>query len=224
MVLAGVVLYGLYVGIPTVFARLWRLRFRRQLQRRPAAVYLSFDDGPSAEVTPKVLEALRAAGCKAVFFLVGKNVARHPQIVRRILAEGHRIGEHSFFHYHPWRTGPIRSIMDLARSSSLMRSLHGPQERILFRPPYGKLNLVTLLYVLFARRRLVFWNLDPKDFRAPRAEEVVSNCTAILQRAGPARGASVVLLHDTREVAAGSVAKLAEVCGSLGSWNHDQPA
>jgi peptidoglycan/xylan/chitin deacetylase (PgdA/CDA1 family) len=197
--LAAPAAYLLYVGLPTLVGYLLRARFLVRLRRVPRGVYLTFDDGPSPLRTPELLRELERHGRQGLFFIVGRNAEAHPQIVAAAAAGGHRIGEHTWGHRHPWKTGPLAAIRDLRRSSAVMRRFCAGQRRIPFRPPYGKLNLPILLYVLFMRRTLVYWNVDPKDYRAKDARTVVERLRPRLNG-----GAAVVLLHDGSPGPAGS--------------------
>ena len=189
--LAALAGYALYVGLPTLVGCLLRARFVARLRRVPGGVYLTFDDGPSPRATPALLQELGRHGSRGLFFIVGRNAEAYPQIVAAAAAGGHRIGEHTYGHRHPWKTGPLATIRDLRKSSAVMRRFCAGQGRIPFRPPYGKLNLVILLYVLFMRRNLVYWNVDPKDYRTEDSETVVARVLPRLDG-----GAAVVLLHD----------------------------
>jgi peptidoglycan-N-acetylglucosamine deacetylase len=180
-----------YIAIPSL-AKIWfRRRFLARVRNHPAA-FITFDDGPDALQTPRILDTLRAAGVKATFFVCGANVERYPELVARIIAEGHALGEHGYAHYHPWKTGPVRTLKDFLRAAGALTRIGLPARRRLFRPPYGKLNLALLPYVVATRRRAVFWNLNPRDYERTAPEEVVER---VLPKLGPG---TVLLLHDGR--------------------------
>ncbi len=96
-------------------------------------IYLTFDDGPDPEVTPWVLDLLAKYDAKATFFCLGRNVERYPEIFKRILCEGHAVGNHSYSHLDGWRTGKKRYVRDIERAAKLIQSF-------LFRPPYGRIR------------------------------------------------------------------------------------
>ncbi len=180
----------LYVGLPALFvAAKKRSLFR--LARLKDCICLTFDDGPHPDSTPRVLDLLEKSNLKATFFLVGANAERHRTLVRAIEKAGHEIGGHGYHHVHPWKASPLACLRDLILGDRAMRSL-GLNGRLL-RPPYGKLNLLTLLYVLLLRKKLALWTLDPKDYRQTSGARTAE---LILSKLAPG---SVILLHDGRE-------------------------
>ena len=140
--------------------------------RMSGCVCLTFDDGPHPESTPKILELLEKTGVRATFFLLGENVEKHPDIVAKIVSHGHEIGAHGYSHLHPWKSDPYNSLLDLIKGDKIIKQCKAPESNRYFRPPYGKFNLITLLYVLITKRKVVFWNVDPKDYKETLAERV----------------------------------------------------
>src|SRR6187402_2284495 len=96
-------------------------------------LYLTFDDGPHPVATPFVLDVLRDHGARATFFCIGKNVQAYPQIYRRILEEGHRVGNHTQHHLNGWKTGDAAYLEDVAVAARYI-------DADLFRPPYGRIS------------------------------------------------------------------------------------
>jgi len=184
-----VVVAALYIVVPSLAKLLLRSRFLGQCVGADKAC-LTFDDGPDPQVTPKLLELLDDAGVKATFFVVGKKAQACPQLVASMIDRGHEIGEHTNEHYFPWTSGPLRSAKDLWGCSRILDSLHVAKRDRLFRPPFGKLNLVTLLYILMSGRRVAFWSVDPQDYSRESGVEVAS---AVAKGLVPG---AVVLLHD----------------------------
>lgn len=183
--------FATYILIPWALKSLTRKRFLRAVASRNA-VCLTFDDGPHRESTSAILQLLEEARAKATFFMLGKNVEKYPEIAATIVELGHEVGEHSYEHTHPWTSGPIRSLKDLVRGGCMVARYRCSDGPALFRPPYGKLNLVTLLYTLVLRRRLVFWNVDPRDYEQDSPETIVRH---VKERIAPG---TVILLHDGR--------------------------
>jgi peptidoglycan/xylan/chitin deacetylase (PgdA/CDA1 family) len=151
---------------PIVTPRIVRKLFPGFTWEVPAAsreVYLSFDDGPEPRVTPWVLDRLGDAGVKATFFCIGKNVEAHPGIFRRILAEGHTVGNHSFHHLNGWKNSTADYVADVERARHCIPSR-------LFRPPYGRISPAQARAL---RRspldmRIVMWSLLSGDFDTSR--------------------------------------------------------
>jgi peptidoglycan/xylan/chitin deacetylase (PgdA/CDA1 family) len=188
VLLAG---FATYILIPWAFKSLMRRRFLRAVASRNA-VCLTFDDGPNPESTPAIHQLLEKAGVKATFFMLGKNIEKYPEIAATTVELGHEAGEHSYEHTHPWTSGPIRSLKDIVRGGRTVARYRSSDEPALFRPPYGKLNFVTLLYTLVLRRRLVFWNVNPRDYEQDSPETVVQY---VKERIAPG---AVILFHDGR--------------------------
>ncbi len=175
----------------------WGVRnfFRRRFLERirvSGGVCLTFDDGPNPEATPRIQALLDQAGIKATFFVTGEHAEQYPELIHNLLASGHEIGEHSYSHRHPWHADPVHSWRDIVRTQQVLKRILGSDGACYFRPPFGKLNWVTLLYVLIRRRPLAFWNVSPRDFQQPSAQAIVD---LILADLGPGR---VILLHDGR--------------------------
>ena len=152
-------------------------------------VYLTFDDGPDPDVTPFVLDTLKEAGAKATFFCIGRNVEAHPAVYRRILDEGHAVGNHTHAHLDGWRTRSEEYTADVAQASSHIRSR-------LFRPPYGRIRRTqsrTLRGPSFDMR-IVMWSLLSGDFDVGLSEE---DCLRnVLKHMAPG---SIVTFHDSRK-------------------------
>jgi peptidoglycan/xylan/chitin deacetylase (PgdA/CDA1 family) len=155
------------------------------------AAYLTFDDGPHPEHTPRLLDVLRRERALATFFIVGRNAERHPEIVRRIAAEGHSIANHTYTHGDPLRTSAPVLLDEVRRTRELLARLSG-QSVALFRPPHGKVTAVKLVRLWVAGQSVVLWNVDPKDFECTSAEEL-----AAAFRRRPINRGDIVLLHDT---------------------------
>jgi peptidoglycan/xylan/chitin deacetylase (PgdA/CDA1 family) len=189
--LALVLLPIAYLVLPHLAKNILRARFAHAA-RRSGDKFLTFDDGPDPESTPRILDILDAYGVKATFFVVGERAERYPAIVRGILSRGHEVGEHGYRHLHPWTARPVRYIRELARSARSARTYASPPARVIFRPPFGKLNLITMAYVIAVGRRLAFWDIDPRDYEGASADAVADH---VLERLD--HGA-VVLLHDGR--------------------------
>ncbi len=135
----------------------WRCIHRR-------SILLTLDDGPGNQLTPRILDILAEHGEKAVFFLLGRNIAGNEKIVRRIAAEGHEIGSHGFDHLHAWRVWPWNNIRDIRKGWQAVDRALGTRNKVYhYRPPYGKMNLVTMLYLFCKRIPIIYWTLDSQD-------------------------------------------------------------
>ena len=100
---------------------------------------LTFDDGPDPEWTPRLLDALGTSGVRATFFLIGERADRAPALVRRMIAEGHEVGNHSWSHRSLWLCGPRTTAAEIGRAHERLAALTGTPPRH-FRPPWGMVN------------------------------------------------------------------------------------
>jgi peptidoglycan/xylan/chitin deacetylase (PgdA/CDA1 family) len=181
----------LYIPLPYIISKLLK-KYTTDKYTGSDALYITFDDGPSEYLTPRILEMLEEANAKATFFLLGKHADQYPELVKIISDKGHLIGEHSYSHTHPWKSGPIKSAKDLLKGRKSLRQYQNHKRSIYFRPPYGKFNLITLLYVIFFRKKTIFWTDDPKDYMISTADHFIENEIQCIEKG------AIVLLHDGR--------------------------
>ena len=179
-------------------------------------VALTFDDGPDPEWTPKVLDILKAANVKAAFFVVGVNAERYPTLVRRIVAEGHEIGNHTYYHPNLALCWPEHVRLELNATQLLLETITG-RSTTLFRPPYAAdsqpsqiSELEPLQIAQDLNYLVVLENIDPQDWAKPGAD-------IILQRIKQQRrDGSIILLHDAGGDRSQTVAALPRIL----DWLH----
>jgi peptidoglycan-N-acetylglucosamine deacetylase len=169
--------------------------------RAGRGVALTFDDGPDAAWTARVLDILAARRIRATFFLIGERAAREPAVVRAIVGAGHEIGSHGWSHTSLWLCGPRRTETEIARTKSLLGYLTGTPPA-LFRPPWGMVNAAMFRALRRHGQRCVFWSIQPEGLRPAAAEAQVAH---VLRRAHPG---AIVDLHDA-EGTPGAPARLA---------------
>jgi peptidoglycan-N-acetylglucosamine deacetylase len=167
-----------------------RRRYLVRGPRRSRQVCLTFDDGPHPELTPRYLDLLAALGVRATFFLVGRNAEQFPELVRRMLTDGHTVGNHSYT--HPNRGSVTRRQMaeDIRRGAEAIAAVCGQQPTI-YRPPHGAVTAAELCRLLCSNLTVVLWNKDPKDFACQREHEVSDWFGA-----QPPESGDVILMHD----------------------------
>jgi len=178
------VLWGLQLVVPRRY-----LLVRGDIRSRN--VYLTFDDGPDPETTPRVLEVLSRHGAKATFFVIGARATEHPDLVRRIADQGHTVGNHSFYHRPPADVTSRQLMEELGETQAVLQGIPGCRNRLV-RPPFGALTAGKLLRLWTAGWTIVLWNQDPKDFAASSVEPL-----SAWFRAHPPKGGDIILLHDT---------------------------
>lgn len=167
---------------------------RRQEQKRPAGqigkyVAFTFDDGPHPQVTPRVLDILSKYGAKATFFMLGSEVNKYPNIVKRIASEGHELGNHS--HNHPDLTKMDYASVEkqFSGTRSLIEQVTGINTS-LFRPPYGAINSNVISAAGNTGSSLILWSVDSLDWQSRNANAVYNQVMATVQ------SGSIVLMHD----------------------------
>lgn len=173
------------------------------------ARYLSFDDGPHPEHTPRLLDLLAAHAVQASFFLVGKRVEQYPAIVERIVAAGHLVGNHSWSHEHFGHQSLGEQLAELERTDAALARFDGcARHRI--RPPQGSLPLPLLLSLARRGRSVAYWSYDSMDYREPPVAELIASF-----RSAPPVAGDVVLMHDDSALARNALmALLPEWCAA----------
>jgi peptidoglycan/xylan/chitin deacetylase (PgdA/CDA1 family) len=162
-----------------------------RLPRSSPGLALTFDDGPNPEITPRLLDLLGARGQRATFFVIGEHVRRAPELLRRMLSEGHAIGLHSDSHsrlFNCWPPGLVRR--DLERCGAAIADATGQPPPRLFRPPVGLKNPVVGHVCSQMKLRTITWTARGRDTHSPAPE-------VVLARLRPALApGSIVTLHD----------------------------
>lgn len=153
-------------------------------------VAITFDDGPSASLTPRVLDILKRHGARATFFVLGQNASRNPSILARAAAEGHEIGNHTYSHIKMTGSSQETVCSEISRTNSAIKAAIGTTPKVM-RPPYGAINssLVSLMYHNYGLKSIL-WNVDTNDWQRPGVSVVVKRAVS------GARPGSIILLHD----------------------------
>ncbi len=153
----------IYVGVPWIYGQLARKSLERKAKEQKALV-LTFDDGPGTSLTPAILKILAEGKAKATFFLLGRNIAGREAIVRQIAEQGHDVCSHGYDHLHGLKTSPFRVLSDIKRGWAEIDAVLGTmQKKYPFRPPNGKLSIISLLYLLLKKVPIVYWSVDSGD-------------------------------------------------------------
>src|SRR5436853_6402906 len=153
-------------------------------------IAMTFDDGPSAKLTPKLLDLLATHHIKATFFLIGQNVSENPEIVARETREGHEIANHSWSHPNLAKMSDDGVRGQLRKTDEAIRSAAGKGPTLL-RPPYGSITPRQKKWINQEfGYKIVLWDVDPLDWRRPGSNVV---CNRIIKMA---RAGSIILAHD----------------------------
>lgn len=156
---------------------------------------LTFDDGPSVN-TPHLLDMLEEYGIPATFFLLGNQAERHPDIVKRIIAEGHEVGNHSYSHPNLRVVSPARKEEELRRTDTILRNLGASPQ--FMRPPYGSYDAYTEKVAAGLGLSLMLWSMDSRDWqRLPDNYATLRNNRGTVYAPGTLRG--IFLFHDSHK-------------------------
>lgn len=175
----------MFIEQPPVFIRhllykesVWRINSNEN------TVYITFDDGPIPEATPWILETLKKYDIKATFFCVGDNVRKYPELYKKILNEGHSVGNHTFNHIQAFKSSSQHYFDNIKKADLLINSN-------LFRPPHGQLRKIHAL-ILRKTRKIVMWDVVTRDYsNRLSAQDVLDNVKKY------ARKGSIIVFHDS---------------------------
>lgn len=187
MIFLFFILFFIFFCLPFVYRVCNQLNMQRRC-RKKGYVVLTYDDGPSIEMTPDLLDLLECSQTRATFFILGSQVDGSLPIIKRMALLGHEIGSHGYGHLNAWKTTPWAAIRDINMGVEALSKAHIHCK--IFRPPYGKLTTFTLAVVLAKKMKGAWWTFvsgdtcdllpDPYFF----SEKVIKH------------GGGVVLMHD----------------------------
>jgi peptidoglycan/xylan/chitin deacetylase (PgdA/CDA1 family) len=154
-------------------------------------IALTFDDGPHPEHTPRLLDQLAEHHACGTFFVIGERAARHPDIVRRIVDEGHELGNHTWSHSEPRQTTSPQFLAEVDRTRKWLEDFTGQPSRWM-RPPKGRLSFRKFIGLWQRQQTIVLWNVDPKDYSLLTDSEPLRKWACGYR---PSSG-DIVLMHD----------------------------
>lgn len=149
-------------------------------------IALTFDDGPSAAWTPALLDGLKERGVKATFFLIGENADKNPEIVKRMVEEGHLIGNHTYHHVELTKVSENEARLELADTNAVIARITGKEPEYM-RPPFGAWQRKLEQEI---RMLPVLWTIDPLDWTTENPDEIVNKVVT------EAEENDIILLHD----------------------------
>ncbi|PKM90890.1 MAG: polysaccharide deacetylase family protein [Firmicutes bacterium HGW-Firmicutes-12] len=181
--------------------------FFREGSQKAKKVALTFDDGPDSVYTPQMMDILKEYNVKATFFLIGNRAHLFPEVVKRMVNEGHVVANHSMTHANIAKLSKDKVYQEIKQAEDALYKIIG-YRTALFRSPYGSLNSEQVKQIGSYNYKVIAWNVDSLDWKSLSAEQVKYN---ILENA---KEGSVILQHSSgslEEDLTGSVAALPEV-------------
>ena len=171
--------------------------------RRAGEIALTFDDGPNTAWTPRLLDLLATHGVKATFFMLGSRAEQEPELVRRVAAEGHLIGNHSWSHPNLARTAAGRVREELTRTNAVLEQITGQRLRY-FRPPFGARRPMVFSIARELGLTPVLWNAMTSDWSEKDAEKIAAALAKKIDGLKNSGWAANVVLHDGAHLAQGT--------------------
>lgn len=156
-------------------------------------VYLTFDDGPIPEVTSWVLKELHKYDLKATFFCIGDNIDKHSALFKRLITEGHSIGNHTFNHLNGWKTPKMSYVENVKKCEEIIYlNSKAPSESKIFRPPYGKITMSQSKAIRKLGYKIIMWDVLSADFNINISkEECLNNVLSNIE------SGSIIVFHDS---------------------------
>lgn len=211
---AGLVVGEVFRSLPTPYVV-------RRTGYKPGYIALTFDDGPDPEWTPKILDILKRENVSATFFVIGENAVSHPGLLRRIIAQGSEIGNHSYTHPNLALVSPSGTRIELNTTQRLVEAYTGRAMRLFRAPYFGDAEPTTtdeLEPALFAQQRgyiNIGLHVDPGDWTRPGVDAVVDRTIQQVLAGNEERSGQVILLHDAGGDRAQTVAALPRIIDGL---------
>lgn len=148
-------------------------------------LYLTFDDGPIPEVTPKILDLLEEFQAKATFFCIGHNIHKHPDLFREVQARGHAVGNHTYHHVNGWKNSTSAYLQEVEQCQAMTGTS-------LFRPPYGKIKPSQYKALKEAGYQIIMWEVLSADYEPSLSADQVWQ--RVINHTKPG---SILLFHDS---------------------------
>lgn len=191
-----------FIKTPTVVQRffgkyVWSFSMKSSQQK---TIYLTFDDGPTPEITEWTLNTLKDYNAKATFFCIGKNVKNHPDIFKWVVEDGHYIGNHTYNHLNGWKTDNaiyLENVLEAKKNietsvANLDPSLLTHDSKLLFRPPYGKIRSSQTKQLIKKGYKIIMWDVLSADF-----DQSISSKKCLNNVLKNTKNGSIIVFHDS---------------------------
>ncbi|QSX05870.1 polysaccharide deacetylase family protein [Sedimentibacter sp. zth1] len=185
-----IIIFCIYSILPTLYFKVFKYN-PKNIQRKHKYLCLTFDDGPSDIYTEKIVDLLNKYNVKSTFFMVADFAIANPEVVKKIIKSGHSIGLHSQKHHNALIQTPYDAINDFKQSMKIFKNLNIDIKYC--RPPWGHVNLLTILMSKIYNLKMVFWNVMAEDWLSDTTPDIIQN--KLLKRV---KNGSIICLHDGR--------------------------
>ena len=155
-------------------------------------VYLTFDDGPSPEITSFVLDELKKFNAKATFFCIGDKMERYPEILKEVIGQGHVIGNHTYHHVDAWKISREEYLQEIIKTEAVIKLY--TQTKKIFRPPYGHITPLRLHLIKKQGFKVILWTSIAGDFKRDINTEKV-----IKKLSSQTKTGDILVFHDSEK-------------------------
>lgn len=155
-------------------------------------IYLTFDDGPTPEVTNWVLEILKQYKAKATFFCIGNNIEKYPELFRKIIDENHKVANHTYYHEKGWKTKNQDYLNSIIKTEKLICKMDSNNKYKLFRPPYGQIRKAQGQALIEMGYKIIMWSVLTQDWKSN-----ISNEYCYEKIIKSINKGSIVVFHDS---------------------------
>lgn len=196
LIITILIIYSFYTIFPTYILKLlFKLKKRNYYNNK--YIYLTFDDGPDIRYTNKLLDLLKKYNIKSTFFIVANKAEKSPEIISRMKEEGHIIGIHSLEHKNSWFKGYFYTRNDFKESMKIIQKFNLNIKY--FRPPWGLINIFTILFKNKYNLNIIFWDVMAQDWEKNTSSDIIFN--KLIKRT---EKNSIICLHDSGEGSGGA--------------------
>ena len=179
---------------PTIIQRIFK-NYVWSFFTSEKVIYLTFDDGPTTEITEWTLNTLDEFHAKATFFCIGKNIENHPDIFKKIITGNHSIGNHTHNHLNGWKVSTNRYLKNVEKAENtiqLKKDKNQPKSKLLFRPPYGKIKASQAKKLREKGYEIILWDVLSADF-----DQSISKEKSLKNVLKNTKQGSIVVFHDS---------------------------
>lgn len=187
----------MFVKTPKILSKLFPSLIWK-IQTKKKEVWLTFDDGPDEKTTPLILSILEKLNIKATFFLIGREIEKHPSLTKSIIEKGHMIGNHSFSHLDGYMTSNKIYYNDIFKNEIKINNLN------LYRPPFGRMSLPQIWF-LRKKFKIIMWDIFSWDFIKNNSLNMKNNVINNIEKG------SIIVFHNNAKSFSNLSKKLEEI-------------